>query len=105
MDALVTDLSMPGMDGIAVIRAAQMRRPGLPAVLLTGYDGDGATAATGARVAGTFSLLRKPVRGRDLIDRILTLLEGRPRPEGPPPQEAPPLPEAPLPTETRRIAP
>jgi PAS domain S-box-containing protein len=105
VDALVTDLSMPGMDGIAVIRAAQMCRPGLPAVLLTGYDGDGATAATGARVAGTFSLLRKPVRGRDLIDRILTLLEGRPRPEGPPPQEAPPLPEAPLPTETRRIAP
>jgi signal transduction histidine kinase/ActR/RegA family two-component response regulator len=77
VDILVTDLSMPGMDGIAVIRAAQTCRPGLPAVLLTGYDGDGAAIATGASVAGTFSLLRKPVRGRDLIDRIRTLLEAR----------------------------
>ena len=28
VDALVTDLSMPGMDGLAVIRAAQERHPG-----------------------------------------------------------------------------
>ncbi|MDO9714562.1 response regulator, partial [Paracraurococcus lichenis] len=37
VDLLVTDLSMPGMDGRELIRAAQARRPGLPAVLLTGY--------------------------------------------------------------------
>jgi nitrogen-specific signal transduction histidine kinase/CheY-like chemotaxis protein len=43
VDILVTDLSMPDMDGLAVIRGAQERRPGLPAVLLTGYAGDGAS--------------------------------------------------------------
>ena len=42
IDVLVTDLSMPGIDGLAVIRQAQCERPGLPAVLLTGYAGHGA---------------------------------------------------------------
>jgi CheY-like chemotaxis protein len=45
VDALVTDLSMPGMDGLAVIRAVQERHPRLPAVLLTGYAGDDAALA------------------------------------------------------------
>ena len=44
---IVTDLSMPGMDGVAVIRAVRERLPGLPAVLLTGYGGDGAALAVG----------------------------------------------------------
>jgi len=77
VDALVTDLSMPGMDGLAVIRAAQERRPGLPAVLLTGYAGDGASLAVGGAISGTFSLLRKPVSGEQLADRVRSLLAQR----------------------------
>ncbi len=77
VDVLVTDLSMPGMNGLAVIRAAQERRPGLPAILLTGYAGDGAALAAGGSVAGAFLLLRKPIPMQDLIDRIQALLEAR----------------------------
>jgi PAS domain S-box-containing protein len=77
VDVLVTDLAMPGMDGLAVIRAAQERRPGLPAVLLTGYAGDGAALAVGGAVTGRFSLLRKPVSGDHLVDRVRALLAGR----------------------------
>jgi CheY-like chemotaxis protein len=76
-DALVTDLSMPGMDGIAVIRAAQERRPGLPAVLLTGYAGDGVALAVSGAIDGSYSLLRKPVTGAQLVDRVRALLAGR----------------------------
>jgi len=47
VDVLVTDLSMPDMNGIAVIRAAQAACPGLPAVLLTGYAGEDATLSAG----------------------------------------------------------
>ncbi|WP_428537195.1 PAS domain S-box protein [Rhodopila sp.] len=36
VDIIVSDLTMPAMDGLTLIRAAQERRPGLPAVLLTG---------------------------------------------------------------------
>ena len=77
VDVLVTDLAMPGMDGLAVIRAAQVQFPGLPAVLLTGYVGDGAVLAVGGAVSGSFSLLRKPVRVAHLVDRIQSLLAMR----------------------------
>jgi PAS domain S-box-containing protein len=72
--ALVTDLSMAGMDGLGVIRAVQKIRPGLPAILLTGYAGDGAALAVGGVVSGAFSLLRKPVSTEQLIDRLEALI-------------------------------
>ena len=70
VDVLVTDLSMPGMDGIAIIQAAQARRPGLPALLLTGYAHADAVAAMDGSAGARFSLLRKPVRGGELVQRI-----------------------------------
>ncbi len=75
VDILVSDLTMPGIDGIALIRESQALRPGLPAVLLTGYAGDGAALAIGGAITGTFSLLRKPIAGVQLVDRISGLLE------------------------------
>jgi PAS domain S-box-containing protein len=77
VDIIVSDLTMPSMDGLTLIRAAQERRPGRPAVLLTGYAGDGATLAVGGAISGTFSLLRKPVTGTQLADRINALLASR----------------------------
>ena len=77
VDIIVSDLTMPGIDGLTLIRAAQERRPGLPAVLLTGYAGDGAALAVGGAISGAFSLLRKPVSGRQLVDRIGALLASR----------------------------
>ena len=78
VDVLVTDLSMPGIDGLAVIRTAQERHPDLPAVLLTGYAAeDSAVIAIGGAITGAFSLLRKPIRAHDLVDRIQTLLAAR----------------------------
>lgn len=74
VDIVVSDLTMPEMDGLQVIRRAQQRRPNLPAVLLTGYAGDGAALAVGGAISGTFSLLRKPVSGSQLADRISALL-------------------------------
>nr|WP_294512370.1 PAS domain-containing protein [uncultured Rhodopila sp.] len=77
VDVLVTDLSMPGMNGIALIRAAQTVRADLPAVLLTGYVGDEAALAMGAAIAGAYSLAHKPIGTNDLVDRIEALLAGR----------------------------
>ncbi len=77
VDVLVSDLTMPEMDGLALIRAVQERHPNMPAILLTGYAGDGATLAVGGAISGTFSLLRKPVSGTQLVDRIKVLMESR----------------------------
>jgi PAS domain S-box-containing protein len=75
VDLIISDLSMPGMDGISLIRAAQIRKPRLPAILLTGYAGETAALAVGRELNGSFSLLRKPVTGDHLADRVATLLE------------------------------
>jgi PAS domain S-box-containing protein len=37
IDLVVTDYAMPGMNGVALVLAARERRPGLPALLVTGY--------------------------------------------------------------------
>jgi len=82
VDALVADLAMPGMGGLAFIREAQVRRPGLPAVLLTGYAGDAGEAdhlAVSGAPPGAFSLLRKPVSVAQLVDRIEMVLAARTR--------------------------
>jgi CheY-like chemotaxis protein len=76
VDLLVCDLSMPGMDGLVLIREAQRRRPGLPVILLTGFATNAAELAVSGAVAGTFSLLRKPVSPAHLAERISVLLAG-----------------------------
>jgi CheY-like chemotaxis protein len=74
VDALISDLSMPQIDGLTVIRSAQQHLPHLPAILLTGYAGDDAALAVSGAIRGSFSLLRKPVDVAHLVDRLSTLL-------------------------------
>jgi PAS domain S-box-containing protein len=75
VDLIVSDLSMPDMNGLELIREAQRRRPGLPAVLLTGFASNGAEIAVDGAGSGAFSLLRKPITGRHLVERITALLD------------------------------
>ncbi|GGC54475.1 hypothetical protein GCM10011504_36070 [Siccirubricoccus deserti] len=73
-DLLVTDLAMPGLDGVGLIAEAQRRQPGLPAILVTGYAGDAATLAMGSAVGGSFTLLRKPLTSANLLDHVAALI-------------------------------
>jgi DNA-binding response OmpR family regulator/signal transduction histidine kinase len=73
-DVLVTDLAMPEIDGLALLREVRRRRPGMPVVLLTGHAGEGARLAD---AGGGFVLLRKPVTPEDLMASIAALLAGR----------------------------
>jgi PAS domain S-box-containing protein len=65
-DALVCDLSMPGMNGIDTIKRIRDLVPGLPCFLLTGYAGERAALEGGQ----AFTLLRKPITARALIAQI-----------------------------------
>lgn len=76
VDVLVTDLSMPGMDGVKLIGEAQRQRPRLRAILLTGYAGEATSLAVSGALSGSFTLLRKPISGAELADRAAALLEG-----------------------------
>jgi CheY-like chemotaxis protein len=75
VDILVSDLSMPDMDGVRLIHEAQRRRPGLPAILLTGFATLAAELAVDGPAGGEFSLLRKPIQGKHLAQRATALLE------------------------------
>jgi CheY-like chemotaxis protein len=72
IDALVTDLSMPGADGISLILRARGLRPGLPAILLTGYAEETSSVSTIA--GGDFHVMRKPVESDLLIEQIFLLI-------------------------------
>lgn len=73
-DLLVSDYSMRGMDGLALIGAVHRLQPSLPAILL-----GGSPVAPGAGGTGpdTFTFMRKPVGAAELVDRIAVLLAAR----------------------------
>jgi two-component system cell cycle sensor histidine kinase/response regulator CckA len=61
---LVSDVAMPGMDGVALARSLRSRWPDLPVLLLSGY----AEAALGADLAGEgFHFLAKPYAPAELL--------------------------------------
>ena len=70
VDCLVTDFSMPEMNGVALAHEARKRRPLLPVVLLTGFASEAADAAGDA----DFALLRKPIDSTALIGRVSAMI-------------------------------
>ncbi len=74
IDAIVTDLSMPGMNGFRVIAAVRAKLPRLPAILVTGYAGAAAEPMLIDAAEGDFALLRKPVSGEILVETLTAML-------------------------------
>jgi DNA-binding NtrC family response regulator len=71
-DAVFLDIRMPGMDGLAALKAIQSRAPGLPVIVMTAY-GTMQTAMDAMRL-GAFDYLGKPVdlpQVRKLLRRCL----------------------------------
>jgi CheY-like chemotaxis protein len=76
IDALVTDLTMPGADGIMLIRHARQLNQNLPAILLTGFAEQVNSVTTIA--GGNFHVLRKPVESEHLIEQLELLMTKTP---------------------------
>ncbi|WP_018124446.1 HD-GYP domain-containing protein [Desulfovibrio oxyclinae] len=66
---LVTDLKMPGMDGIELLRRAQELQPDCIRILMTGYA-DLAAAVDAVNHGGIFRFLAKPFQTEDLQHAI-----------------------------------
>jgi excisionase family DNA binding protein len=59
-DLLITDLRMPGVDGLSVIKEARRYRPDLPVVIITGFSTE--ASAIEAINLGVAGYLTKPFR-------------------------------------------
>ena len=56
---LLSDINMPGMDGLELLREVKRRRPDLPVMMVTAYGDD--ERRRRARDLGAFEFLTKPV--------------------------------------------
>ncbi len=71
-DLLLTDLRMPGLDGLALIREVRRLQPDLPIVVATGYSTE--TTAVEALNLGVIGYLRKPFRITHLLGMVARAL-------------------------------
>jgi two-component system cell cycle sensor histidine kinase/response regulator CckA len=69
--ALVSDVSMPGMDGPALVRAVRATLPSLPVILVSGYA---ETEAIADLPGAPVQFLAKPFSIKDLVGRLDALV-------------------------------
>jgi DNA-binding NtrC family response regulator len=69
VDVVVTDLSMPGMDGLELVSRIAARAPALPVILLTAHGSENLVRIASSR--GACSCLSKPFD----IDEIARVVE------------------------------
>ena len=72
-DLLITDVRMPGMDGIELVRRAKRIVPWLPILVITGY-GD-IPMAVGAVKAGAMEFIEKPLQKQSFLASVQTALK------------------------------
>jgi FixJ family two-component response regulator len=67
-DLLITDVKMPGMDGIELVRRAKCIAPWLPILVITGY-GDIPMAVRAVK-AGAMEFIEKPLQKRSFLEAV-----------------------------------
>ena len=72
---VVTDMRLPGMDGMTLLRWVNPLDPNLPVIMITGH-GD-VTLAVEAMRSGAYDFMQKPFSTGDLVDVVRRALEKR----------------------------
>ncbi len=75
IDVLVTDVHMPGIDGIALLRASLRLDPSRPVIMMTAYEA--LCTAMAANAEGACRYLIKPFRLHDLAQALEQALRDR----------------------------
>lgn len=78
VDAVLTDVIMPGMNGREVVERLLAARPGLPYLFMSGYTDDDVLRR--GVLHGESAFLQKPFTADQLARKIREVLDGHPRP-------------------------
>jgi CheY-like chemotaxis protein len=73
VDLTITDMVMPVMDGIEMMRALVAERPSIRIIAVSGVD-DWDNYLKTARSIGAKAVLRKPVSSAELVDTVRRVL-------------------------------
>jgi DNA-binding NtrC family response regulator len=74
-DAIVTDIKMPGMDGLVLLAKIQALRPETPTLLITGH-GEHQLAIQALR-GGAYDYIQKPIDRDELVASLHRALQTR----------------------------
>ncbi|APW39700.1 two-component system response regulator GlrR [Rhodoferax koreense] len=69
---VLSDVQLPGRDGLALFDEVRLRHPSLPVILLTAHGT--IPDAVEATARGVFTYLTKPFEGKELLDKIAQAL-------------------------------
>jgi CheY-like chemotaxis protein len=70
LKAVLTDLTMPQLNGVAVVKAIRQRNPRVPIILVTGLARNDQEVLN-ALLAGGTDVLIKPIRNLNLINEVV----------------------------------
>ena len=74
-DVLITDLRLPGMNGIELLSRLKKTRKALPSILITAYSSPDVLAS--AKKAGAIRCFSKPFNVEDIKECLKEALQGR----------------------------
>jgi len=75
VDLLITDLVMPGMEGIETIRRFRREFPRIPIIAISGNPNVGSALDTAIRL-GAVRTLSKPFQPQELVELVKSVLPG-----------------------------
>ena len=73
LSAIITDLHMPGMDGLALVRVLRQEAPSLPVIVVTGNLE--VSVAEQLKASGVSQTLEKPIRRATIAAALRTVLQ------------------------------
>src|SRR3989338_1431702 len=73
IDLVITDMRMPGLDGLGLLKAAKTLNPDLPVIMVTAFGE--VEMAVAAMKAGAFNYLTKPFSNDELVLNTAKALE------------------------------
>ena len=83
---IISDIRMPGMDGLSLLEALKRQRPEIPVIIMTAYSDLDRTVK--AFQGGAYEYLSKPFDVDELVSLTQRVLRQRASAAGPPPADA-----------------